>query len=494
MNLASQKLAGAEGQIEKSKLRRAMGPTDLVLFYIAAIVGLRWVASAARVGPSAVSIWIIAFLSLFVPLSGAVIELSSRYPDEGGIYVWSKRAFGDFHGFMTGWTYWTSNIVYYPGLLFYAASNSAYIIPRYAYLAESNTFVVAASVCGLAIALSLNVVGLNVGKWLHNASGSFGTWLPAMILVAMGLVAWFKFGPATHFTIGSMIPRPQGIEDIVFWSTLAFGFGGLEAASFMGEEVRHARRNIPRAVIIAGCIITFIYVAGTISVLVSLPPNLASGLTGITDAASNTAERVGGQGWGALMASAISLLQVVGYVGGVGAWLAASARIPFVAGIDKYLPRAFGRIHPRWGTPYVALLVQGIITLFFVALAKITGQRAEQAYQVLISLAIIAYFIPYLYLFASLIKLQGEPAPDGVIRVPGKRAGAYSAAALGLSVTAFSIFLACWPGKDVANKTFFFETVFGTIAADLAIGAFIYYVGRRRKAAALEGERLLDHT
>jgi len=483
MSMAGQDLTEVDAQVEKNKLRRAMGPVDLVLFYITAIVGLRWVASAARVGPSAVSIWIIAFLCMFVPLSAAVIELSSRYPEEGGIYVWSKQAFGDFHGFMTGWTYWTSNIVYYPGLLFYAASNSAYIIPRYAYLAESKTFVVVVSVCGLALALFLNVVGLNVGKWLHNASGSLGTWLPAMILVTMGVIAWVKFGPATRFNPSAMVPRPHGIEDIVFWSTLAFGFGGLEAASFMGEEVRDARRNIPRGVIIAGCIITFIYIAGTLGVLVALPPSMASGLTGITDAARSTAERIGGQAVGASMASTISLLQVIGYIGGVGAWLAASARIPFVAGIDRYLPRAFGRIHPKWGTPYVALLVQGAVTLFFIFLAKIAGQTAEQAYQVLISLAIIAYFIPYLYLFAALIKLQGEPAQPGVIRVPGKRAGACAAAVLGLSVTAFSIFLSCWPGNDVADKTFFFETVFGTIAANLAIGVLLYVAGKRRRTA-----------
>jgi len=410
----------------------------------------------------------------------AVIELSSRYPEEGGVYVWSKRAFGDFHGFMAGWTYWTSNIVYFPGLLFYAAGNSAYIIPRYSYLAESRRFVVLISVAGLAVALTLNIVGLGVGKWLHNASGSLGTWLPAMILVAMGVVAWAKFGSATPVTLSSLVPRPHGIEDIVFWSTLAFGFGGLEAASFMGEEVRNARRNIPRAVIVAGAIITFIYIAGTVSVLLALPPASASGLTGITDAASITARRVLGPSSGALLGSTISLLQVIGYVGGVGAWLAASARIPFVAGIDRYLPRAFGRIHPRWGTPYVALLVQGAVTLFFISLSKIAGQTAEQAYQVLISLAIVAYFIPYLYLFASLIKVQNQQPPKGVLRVPGKRAGAYLAGLVGMSVTAFSIFLSCWPSKDVADRRFFFETVFGTIAADIVIGVLIYRYGRGR--------------
>jgi amino acid transporter len=489
MSLAEQNLSEVEAQTEKNKLRRAMGPTDLVLFYITAVVGLRWVANAARVGPSAVSIWLIAFLCMFVPLSMAVIELSSRYPEEGGVYVWSKRAFGDFHGFITGWTYWTSNIVYFPTLLFYAASNSAYVIPRFSYLAEDKTFVALVSVSGLTIALLLNIVGLSVGKWLHNASGSLGTWLPGMILVVMGVMAWIKFGSATHFTLAAMVPRPHGIEDIIFWSTLAFGFAGLESASVMGEEVRDARRNIPRAVIMAGCVITFIYIAGTISLLLALPQSSTNELTGITDAVATTAQRVAGQGAGALVASTISLLQVIGYVGAVGVWLAATARLPFVAGIDRYLPRAFGRIHSRWGTPYVALLVQAAITLILISLSKIGVRTAEEAYQILVKLAIIAYFIPFLYLFAALIRLQNEPANPGILRIPGKRVGAYIAGAIGFSVTAFSIFLACWPGSDVEDRAFFFKAIFGTITADLAIGVLIYWIGRRRKAATAPGDQ-----
>ena len=129
----------------------------------------------------------------------------------------------------------------------------------------------------------------------------------------------------------------------------------------------------------------------------------------------------------------------------------------------------------------MALLVQGMLTLIFISLAKIAGQTAEQAYEVLVSLAKIATFIPYLYLFASLIKLQNEPPPDRVLRVPGKRTGAYIVASIGLSVTAFSILLSCWPDKDVTDRAFFFKTVFGTMIADIAIGMLIYFAGGRRK-------------
>ena len=468
---------------EKRKLRAAMGPSDLVLFYIAAVVGLRWVANASKVGPSAVSVWIIAFLLFFVPLSMAVIELSSRYPEEGGLYVWSKQAFGDFHGFMTGWTYWWAQIVYFPTLLFYAASNSAYVVPKFSYLSDNKTYVALFSIVGLAIALYLNVVGLNVGKWLHNASGSLGTWLPAMILIAMGVIAWIKYGPSTHFSVSSMKPHVSSIYDIVFWSNIAFAFAGLETASVMGEEVRNARRNIPRALIGSGAVITFLYIAGTVALLLALPASQTSALTGITDSVQFSAQRVGGEALGHSVGSLISLLQVVGYVGAVGVWMATTARLPFVAGIDRYLPKVFGKIHPKWGTPYVALITQGGLTVVFIVLSKVAGKSAEQAYLILVNLSIIAYFIPYLYMFASLIKLQNEPAPEGTLRVPGGRPGAYIAGALGFAVTAIAIFLSCWPSSDAKpdERALFFESVFGTIAVTLTLGVVVYWIGHARK-------------
>ena len=109
------------------QLKRALGFRDLVLFYIATTFGIRWIATAAAVGPSALVIWLFAAFGLFVPLVFTVIELSSRYPQEGGMYVWSKRAFGDFAGFLTGWIYWTSNLPYFPAVLYFAASNALYV-------------------------------------------------------------------------------------------------------------------------------------------------------------------------------------------------------------------------------------------------------------------------------------------------------------------------------------------------------------------------------
>src|SRR5207302_7543821 len=115
-------------------------------------------------------------------------------------------------------------------------------------------------------------------------------------------------------------------------------------------EIQNARRNIPRALLAAGVIITFIYVVATASVLAALPAEDVTGLQGFMQAISKVGSRIGWEG----IAPSVALLVTLSSIGGVSAYFAASARLPFVAGVDKFLPAAFGRVHPRWHTPYVA--------------------------------------------------------------------------------------------------------------------------------------------
>src|ERR1700689_647387 len=224
--------------------RRAMGFRDLVLFYIVTGISLRWIATAATVGASAIVIWLIAWCAFYLPLALSVMELSSRYPQEGGMYVWTKRAFGEFPGFMTGWTYWASNLPYYPAVLYFAASNALYIGPaRWQSLSNNKVYFLLFALLGLALGTFLNVIGLSVGKWLHNL-GAIGTWLPIAILFAIAATAWHRFGSATAFTHASMVPHMH-FRDVLFMATIVFALGGSESASFLGDESPTERGNLP---------------------------------------------------------------------------------------------------------------------------------------------------------------------------------------------------------------------------------------------------------
>ncbi len=461
---------------DPNKPKRVMGFRDLVLFYVVTGISLRWIASAAAAGPSSIAIWIGAWLVFYTPLALSVIELSSRYPHEGGIYVWTKRAFGDFSGFITAWTYWACNLPYFPAVLYFAASNALYIRhDAWGHLSNSTTFYIVFSLVALALATLLNIFGLNVGTWLHNL-GALAMWIPVGIIIAMGAIAWHRYGAATSFTFHSMTPSVQ-LKDVIFWSVLIYAFAGCETASLMGGEIKNARRAIPWALFIGGITVTVCYIVGTMSVLVALPSSEVGNLQGLMQAISKTATRIGFEGVIPFAAFLITLSNV----GAVGAYLAAVARLPFVAGIDRFLPPAFGALHPRWKTPWVGLLTQFVFGALFVFLGN-AGTSIKGAYDVLVSMGVITYFIPYLYLFAAMFKLQSEPAGPEVIRVPGGKPVAKLVAVVGFLTTSVTIALSLIPQPDEPNKLLAVIKIVGLSGLLVAIGAWIYWTGKRRAA------------
>lgn len=458
-----------------------MGFRDLVLFYVVTGISLRWIATAATAGPGAILIWLGACCGFFLPLALSVLELSSRFPDEGGLYSWSKRAFGDFTGFMTGWTYWASNLPYYPGLIYFAAANALYIGGnRWHYLSASRAYFILFAILGLLAPTFLNILGLKVGKWVHNL-GAIGVWFPITILIGMGSVALVKFGSATRFSWPGLIPSTH-LKDVMFWSTIVFALAGCEAASFMGEEIQDPRRNMPRALLIGGALITVGYILGTVALLCVLPQSQVSGLQGFMEAIAEISRRLGAR-W---VSGIVALFISVSTVGAVSAWLAATARLPFVAGLDHYLPKAFGKLHPRWNSPYVALLVQGGCSLA-IALIGQAGTTVQGAYRVLVSMGVITYFLPYLVLFASMIKLQECSAGPEVTRVPGGKPAACFLATLGILTTLLTLALSCVPDPDDPNKILGLVKVLGLTAGLLGIGVVLYAVGKSRfRTAAAE--------
>jgi amino acid transporter len=447
-----------------------MGLGDVVKFFIVAIVGLRWLATAAAAGPSALVVWVIAAVALFVPLAYAVVELSARHSEEGGIYVWTRIAFGDFTGFMVAWLYWVSNIVYLPGQLYFMASNALFVGgARWQSLSDDPLYFAFAALAGIAIAIGLNVVGLEVGKRLHNL-GAWGTWVPVAALVVMGAVALARFGSATSFEAVRLVPSTR-LSDIYFWITIAFAFGGFEAASFMGEEIQRPRGTVPRAVLLAGLAIAGIYVLGTAGILVTLPPERVTDLQGVMQAIQRVAERVGVRA----LVPAFAALIALGALGGASAWLAATARLMFVTGVDRYLPPVFAKLHPRWGTPVAALVAQGVGVAVFVALGQ-AGVSVKSAYDFLLSMGVITYFIPFFVMFAALIKVQREPLPPDALRAPGGRGTTLAHALVGMTTVGLSIVLAIFPpGQGGAGAL---KVTAATVVV-VAMGVALYVRARR---------------
>jgi amino acid transporter len=456
------------------QLRRTLGLIDVFLFFVVAGSNLQWVATAAAAGPSSIPVWLIGCFAMFAPLAIAVVFLSSRLPDEGGMYVWSKRAFGPFAGFITGWTYWASNLPYFPALLYFAAGNALFIAgPHGGGLAASPAYFIAVALGGLTLATVVNIYGLQIGKWLNNA-GAIARWSVTLLLVAVGAIAWWKFGSATPITVATMRPGVQ-IKDIIFWSVIAFAWTGPEAASFMGGEIKNPRRAIPLGLALAAPAIGIIYIVGTISVLATVVPHDVNPSVGVMQAIDGVASRFG---W-SLLTPIAALLVAVSCIGSTGAWLGAVARIPFVAGIDHYLPPVFGRVHPRWGSPVAALVTQAGFAAIFIFLGQ-GGTSVRGAYDVLVSSTVVITLVPFLFLFASALKLRDEPATPAMVRILGGKWTVSAAALIGLTTTVVAIVFAGFPADDDPNKVLAVVKVIGLTAMMLFSGVAIYLLGRRK--------------
>jgi glutamate:GABA antiporter len=261
------------------------------------------------------------------------------------------------------------------------------------------------SVVVLSALTFINLIGMNIAKWSYNI-GALSMRIPALMVVVMGFIACSRFGSATPFHASTMLPGPH-LRQVIFWSTLIFAFGGCESASFLAGEIKNPRRTIPHALLIAGVTIAFCYILGTFCVLLALPRADTSNLDGLVQAIQRTAERLGVHG----LTSTAAALIAISNIGAAAAFLAAAAHLPFVAGIDGFLPPVFGRVHPRWHTPYASVLGQGLIGIAFLFLGQ-AGTSVKGAYDVLVSIGVITYLIPYLFLFAALIRLQREPAGE----------------------------------------------------------------------------------
>jgi len=331
-------------------------------------------------------------------------------------------------------------------------------------MGASRAYAVVFVLIGIWIAAGINIIGLRLGKWLQNA-GSFGVWIPVGLLIGCGLLALAKSGSATAFTPQSMLPRGNLLDTVGLWSAMCFAFSGFEITSLIGQEIENPERTIPRGIFIAGIATTVVYIAGSASVLFAIPVSSLKELSGITDAVQLVAGRVGLTGLGALTGALLTLNALAG----TASWTAGAARVPFAAGVDSVMPAAFARLHPRYLTPYLALLVQSIassaiflVSVFFTVSGRSTS--IQEAYDILVNLTILIYFIPYLYLFGAQVRL-----------LPG---ASHALAWLGFGATAISLALTFLPPPG-SNVLTYEANLIVQAGVMLAIGAGLYLWSRR---------------
>jgi amino acid transporter len=396
---------------------KALGATDVASLVIVSVVTLRWIPRAASAGWSSVTLWCLAALLFFLPLTMVVRELSARYPEQGGLYMWVHHAFGPRHSFFCAWCLWLNQIFYFPSYLLFALANFLVLAGAHSQGLAKNRLITATLVLfGLWTLTLLNIRGFELAKWMQSL-GTAAIWVPVGLLFTAAAFTLSHGSTGNAFHIRELLPRNDAFGAFALWSSMCFAFSGFEIAGFVGQEIRNPQRSVPIGLALGGFAILFLYLAGSSTILLVTPANQIDERTGIGDAIQSALHSPYSGGF-------VALLMAVATIAATSSWMAGAARVPYAAAIEGRLPAGFTKLHKKYRTPYVALIVQcafasltRLVSLFLNVEDKNT--TVEEAYDVLINLTILIYFVPYLYLFLSPLVLAGRNARWRIVALTG---------------------------------------------------------------------------
>jgi amino acid transporter len=466
-------------QTQSHALRRTLGLRDLVPMQILLVVGVTWAGIAARQGGTHVWFWLAAILTLFVPLAAVTGWCAQVWPLEGGVYQWTKFALGPFAGFMSAWNFgvWALLAVSNIGILT-ATSLSYGLGPRAAWIEDNHPLIAGLTIALFLVILFVNLPGFGIGRWVSH----FGTAVTVLVTVLlMGLLFVHPHASAIHPHVNPQAPFSLGMPVLTLMSLNLFtkiafnALSGLEQVAVFAGETRNPGRAIMRSAWIAAPIIAVIYILMTGSMLAYIPAakvDLTGPIPQILAAAFEGGTGTGVLDWGLILGRATILVLAVALVAQYAVMVAEASRLPMVAGWDKMIPAWFTRLDPRWKTPTRSIAVIVLLAIGMGLLATY-GTGAQEAFQVINSVANVGYGIYYLMMFAIPL-LIGDRF--------GVRAGLWLkiAAVSGLAVTLLAMGFLVVPIVDVASKWLFAAKVAGTALIMNLVGMAVYRRGTRQ--------------
>jgi glutamate:GABA antiporter len=451
-----------------NSLVRALGVSDLTWLYLVAVVNLNVVPVIASGGSKV--LWLVAatILLFFLPQGISVIELAEHMPGEGGLYLWTKESYGDFHGFLCGWCYWMTNMFFVPSLLFAVAGVTSYIVGgnAAAKINDSRALFFLLPVSLLWITVFANVRGLGVGKWVNNIGG-IGALVIGGALMIMAAIVVVEHRGVLHWK--DLAPASPDAMPLSTFGVICLAMVGMELGPIMGDEVRDPRRTIPRSVFVGGTLCAFMYFGCVAALLTAVPHSQMAVVQGLLQAIDTMSVSFG-LGWILLP---LAVLMAASIAGSTSAWVSGSARILFVCGLDRYLPKALGKIHPRHHSPYVALIMFGFLATAIIAMSFI-GASVQEAYLTMLDLAVALQMISYMYLFLSLLKRAfSKSSEPRYFRRPVLQLASVS----GLTMAVLGFSTAFVPSRQISSIGWFELKMVLTLGFILALasGLFLYY-------------------
>jgi amino acid transporter len=482
----------ASAAVERGKLRRELGRFDTVCLLIAAIVVLDTLGAVARGGAETITWLAVVSLLFFVPAGLAIAELGTAFPHEGGPYVWARKAFGRFAGSTVALCYWVEAAVWVGGSL---AITAVAVVDELVVPLDGYRRIVFALAFVGAVTLAA-VVPLRTGRRI-----------PAIGAVAqVGLLTFFTATVAAYAAregvhgVAAGDVAPSWAVFVLVAPVLVYNFLGFELPSAASEEMRDPQRDVPAAIGRAGALTFVLYCVPVLAIVLVMPAQEISGLTGFIDAISSVFT-VYGSAAGPVGAAVGSAFVLVLLVNGM-TWMAGSCRAQAAASLDGVGPRFLGRISGRTGTPVRATVVAGAAAALTTCAAfAVAGNDNEKYFSVVLALSIALLALGNLAVFPALVRLRrSRPDVPRPFRVPGGAAGAWAASGLATTWTALALVAVLWPGLGTSSPDAHLPEGFGGdrhgfVVVELVplagvVGAALLFARRGRDQERGPGRRL----
>lgn len=395
--------------------KKVLRGLDLTLFTVCAILVIDQLAASAAIGPQSIFWWIFTMVFFFIPYGLITAELGSAYPDQGGIYAWVRRAFGARWGGRTAWLWWINVALWQPSVfILFAGIFAALFMPDLGLWTQ-----IAIAVALTWLTVWINVVRLDIGKWVPNLGAIFKVAIMLVIGIG-GFVYAANHGVANELTLSSM--TPSWGASLAFLPVIVYNFMGFELMSGASAEMKNPARDVPVTIAVSGILIAAFYLFATIGILIALPLDEIDLVSGIVD---TLRVLLGEGGAGGAFVVALGLMALYSFLANMVTWTMGANRSAAEAALDGNLPPMFSRLHAVHKTPASAAIVTGVVTTVVIVIYGFLAADAEDLFWTLFAFSSIVFLLPYLAMFAAFLKLRNsDPSTLRPYRVPGGKGGA----------------------------------------------------------------------
>jgi glutamate:GABA antiporter len=390
--------------------KKVLGFWDLALFSFCAIFGVEAIATCAAIGPSAISWWLICLAGYFLPFGLIAAELGSTYPEQGGMYVWIKRALGRKWAARSIWYYWISLPLWLPAIYIAIAD----IVGQMFFPGITLWQQITIGVVMIWIAVGINLCPLGASKWIPNM-GSAAQLLIVIGMIVAAVLFFLKNGRlANEINLPDVMPNLNAA--IGFIPVIIYNLQGCELVSAAAGEMKDPARDVPRALILSAMVIASLYLVTTFAVWVVIPIDEINVASGVLHVFTNAFRDYGMR---AMITIVTGLLISGAFFAGIVAWNLGQNRTVAETAHNGELPRILGKM-TRGMAPLGASIVSGVISTAVILVYGFIAKDAAELFWHVISFSLVAGLFSYLVLFPSFIVLRkGDKDVKRPYRVPG---------------------------------------------------------------------------